>query len=166
MPTCSIPEIKRNDIDQATRLFVGNSTTWVVRAPGVIEMPTTMKFKSVNQLFQIAQANMKRIEKWAGSEEKYGPEFARGWLDRIDQQYSSHIVVYLKFPQRLELALQVKDEVMTMEEANKELVTPNVGTDFFMGDELLMEQDRKEFEEFSNISSQRLDELMNKKREC
>jgi hypothetical protein len=163
--TCSIPEIKKNDIEHATMLFVGKSTTWNVIRPGVIEMPTNMKFKTTNQLYNIALSNMKRVEKWAGAEEKYGPSFTQGWLDRIDQT-SSRIVVYLTFPNRLEKALQVKDEVLSLEEANNELISFDAGVDFYMNDEALRRQDEREYEEFSRISDEEINEMINKKRDC
>ncbi len=157
--TCgTIQEIKTDNIDEVTQLFVGNSTRFKVLEPGVIEMKTDFKFKSTNQLYQIAQSKINNtIFKWA--ERIHGEGFGRGWLDVIDQNYFDKIIVKLKFPAKLEDAYRIADEQATLSEIN-DAIFKDIKNDFYMGDEALAFQEERELEPIMNISNKELDIIM------
>lgn len=165
--TCgTIPEIKRDNIDEVTRQFVGNSTRFKVLEPGVIEMQTDFKFKTTNQLYLITQQKIEnKIYKWA--EKTHGEGFGRGWLDVIDQNYPGRLIVKLKFPNQLENAYRIADEQATLDEINNAIFN-NVGNDYYMDDELLKEQEEKNLEKITNISESELTRMMEemKNRRC
>jgi len=146
--SCPIPEIIRQDLDAASKKFIGNSTTFYEARPGVIVMPTSNKF-STNQLKQIALSNSKRTNAFMA--QKY-PTFAtEQWITQIQDVYSDKVVVLIKFPKRLESALYVKDQLMAIEDANAELLKKDlesVGEDFYMGDVQLKTQQEKELSDF------------------
>ena len=160
--SCPIPEIIRQDLANASAKFIGNSTTFYVDKPGVIVMPTANKF-STYVLKQIAINNAKRTNEFMSK--KY-PDFAgENWIEKIEDMYHNKVVVRLNFPKRLEHALYVKDELMSIEDVNAELLArdlESLGEDRYLGDNQLRSQEEKNMNDFDVTYLVNL----NKKRPC
>lgn len=137
--SCSIKDRIENDIDIAMTKFIGNATSFD-RVDNTVVMKASEKFTK-NQLFLIAQKNSERVSAWA--EKEYGSKFVNGWTS-IDNTLWNQIIVRFRVPPILQTAWQVQDEQLTIEEANERLLLPDVGNDFFMGDNLLREQYQRE----------------------
>lgn len=137
--SCSIKDMTESGIYNAVNKFVGNATSFKVEN-NVVRMPVSDKF-SKSQLYLIAQKNAERVYAWA--EKEYGPAFQYGWID-IDTSVWNNVTVRFRIPPALSKAWQVQDELISIEEANDHLSLPDVGNDFFMGDQLLAEQVNRE----------------------
>lgn len=190
--SCSIKDIREADVYEATRLFVGNSTSMKIIKPGQIELRIGGKWTSKGQLTAIAKSNVKRIDDYAIS--KYGEKLGKNWYHIDSRSYSETVVVWINHSPLLQQAYLAKDGVKTLSEINSDAQLPNVGKDFYMGDPLLKAQNEPlyedvmaEYEEVRSfnqglnlpswehdsskdknveISDEHLDLLINKKREC
>tara|TARA_R110000803_G_scaffold91186_1_gene158527 strand:+ start:145 stop:756 length:612 start_codon:yes stop_codon:yes gene_type:complete len=136
---CSIIEVRKQDIKDATELFIGNSSRFKSRKPGVVEMTIDDKFRSKNQLFNIAKSNAKKVEVWAN--ERYGKKFSTGWV-HIDQTLRDTVTARINMPSMLHEALLVKQGAKTVDQVNMSPSLFNdIGADFYMGDEQLRSQE-------------------------
>lgn len=139
--SCSIKDRIDSGIYTAINKFVGGSTSFTVNE-NVVTMPVSDKFTK-NQLYLIAQKNSERVYKWA--KEEYGPAFQHGWIN-IDTSMWNNVIVRFRIPPALFKAWEVQDNVISLEEANEELLLPDLGNDFYMGDTALAEQNQRENE--------------------
>ena len=113
---CSIKDIREGDIYEATRRFVGNSTSMKVIKPGQIELRISPKWKSKSQLTAVARNNVKRIDEYAV--EKYGEKLGKNWYYIDNRSYSETVVVWINHSPLLQEALLAKDGVKTLSEIN------------------------------------------------
>jgi len=144
--SCSIKDRVENDVDIAMTKFIGNATSFD-RVDNTVVMKASEKFTK-NQLYLIAQKNVGRVSAWA--EKEYGSKFINGWTS-IDDTLWNQIIVRFRVPPILKTAWEVQDEQLTIEEANERLLLPDVGNDFFMGDNLLREQYQREVQSDSEF---------------
>jgi hypothetical protein len=148
--SCSLQDRMDSGINNAMSVFVRNSK--FETQDNKVVMRVSPKFTK-NQLYLIAQKNAERVSAWA--EKQYGSKFKFGWT-QIDESMWDTVIVRFRVPPALASLFQVQDDIITIEEANKQLALPDVGNDFFMGDSLLREQWNRENES----ESEYLNELM------
>jgi hypothetical protein len=103
---------------------------------------------------------VERVSAWA--EKEYGSKFINGWTS-IDDTLWNQIIVRFRVPPVLRIAWEVQDEQLSIEEANERLLLPDIGNDFFMGDNLLREQYQREvqfdsefYNEYASTTGERL----------
>jgi hypothetical protein len=156
--SCSIKDRVENDIDIAMTKFIGNATSFD-KVNNTVVMKASEKFTK-NQLYIIAQKNVQRVSAWA--EKEYGVKFINGWTS-IDDTLWNQIIVRFRVPPVLRTAWEVQDEQLSIEEANERLLLPDIGNDFFMGDNLLREQYQREvqsdsefYNEYASTTGERL----------
>jgi hypothetical protein len=142
--TCTIPNKKKSAIDAATAAFIGNSKSFKVVRPGVIEMPVSSKFGK-NQLYAIATTKSHAVNK--AMELKYGRQFTFGWV-AIDATSPNLITARIFIPNILVQAWHVQLGLKTLEEVNADPDLYRRDISFYQRDAALMEQEHKNDDDF------------------
>jgi hypothetical protein len=161
--SCPVPEQIRQDIKRIERVSKANETNARIVQPGVIEFYANMKYNTRNALYGQAMNSIKRVKEWGNN--KYGKEFQDHWVETMYQSGNDYVRVAFQFPSRLEKALLIEQDELSIAEANAQILK-EIGTDFFMGDTQLAEQEQRELQELDTVTNEELDLLRKQKPEC
>lgn len=126
--------------------FKGNSTRIKKVNDNKLVLKQDPKWKfNIKQIEKIIDSDIKRLDKYTN--EKYGKEFG-SWANK--NLLSDGVEITIKMPGSLKMAYRVKDEEISLNDANKELQKNNFITDFDRRDAAKKEQ----YEIDNNLTSE------------
>lgn len=128
MSGCSLQDIKRDALFEASIIFKGNAKSITFKDNvATISYGSQYQVKTYNQAFEMAKRKLADVENWASK--KFGEKFKYGW-GKVDDSLSDKIRVSLTFPSNLYQAYSIKKN----ETSGRDLA-------YYNGEEQLMQQE-------------------------